>query len=329
MGLGLLILLATAQPQLSYADGAFEIKDGQSTLTVPLSASQPPFVVRSERLNIRIGETLITFDQRGLGIQYGGKGGFTTLGYIPTNPNVFSADQIKENTDLIASGARSARVSALSGFEVVKDTLYLLLRWDDKNGEPWLEVLANVDTSGDAPKVNAIGMFDGKSFARGGVSDELYSFADTVYAPMLASDGLWIGSFDTFNRRLLYRKVAERVDECHRFGERFYTVTKTPYGMKAIGVMDPAAERFRAVLETRGEVVPSPLTSALVVQEGGERSLFAFGSGAKMSLAANDGFAQTPYGVLVWSPKDSPKQAALREPDGWTSVAEWKSSDRR
>jgi hypothetical protein len=329
VGLGLLILLATTQPQLSYADGAFEIKDGQSTLTVPLSASLPPLDIRGERLNIRIEETLITFDQRGLGIQYGGKGGFTTLGYMPTNPNVFSADQIKENAELIASGSRSARVSALSGFEVVKDTLYLLLRWDDKNGEPWLEVLAAVDTSGDAPKVNAIGMFDGKSFARGGVSDELYSFGDTVYSPMLAGDGLWIGSYDTFNMRLLYRKVAERVDACHRFGERFYTVTRTPWGAKSVGVLDPAAERFRTVIETRGDVLPSPLTSALVVQEGGERSLFAFGSGAKLALSADAAFAQTPYGVLVWSPKDSPKEAALREPDGWTIVAEWKSSDRR
>jgi hypothetical protein len=326
VGLGLLILLATAQPQLSYADGAFVIKDAESTLTVPLSAAQPPVVLRAERLNIRIGETLITFDQRGLGIQYGGKGGFTTLGYMVTNPNVFSADQIKENADLIASGARSARVSALSGFEVVDDTLYLLLRWDDAAGAPWLEILASVDTSGDAPKVNAIGTFEGKSFARGAVSDELYSFADTVYSPMGAQDGLWVASFDTFNKRLLYRKAAERVDECHRFGERFYTVTRTPWGAKSVGVLDPAAERFRAVIETRGDVLPSPLTSALVVQEGGARSLFAFGSGAKLAIAADEAFAQTPYGVLVWSPKDGPKQAALREPDGWTSVAEWKAA---
>ena len=99
--------------------------------------------------------------------------------------------------------------------------------------------------------------------------------------------------------------------------------------MSSVGIVNPVPERFRAALETRGEVVPSSLASVLVVKEGGLRSLFAVYSGAKLPVEEDAAFAETPYGVIVWRPKDKPTVATLRETDGWTVLSEWKAQPSR
>ncbi len=321
-------LVLVAQPQLTFADGAFVIQDGDDKVTVPLSAADPPLQFKGDKLNMRIGDTLITFDKSGLGIRYRGKGGFTTLGYMPTSPKIFSTEDIVRNTELAKTGERPARVSAVSGFEVVNDKLYMLLRWDDKSGEPWLETLVDIDTSGDTPKVGLIGRFGGFSYTSGPVSDELYSTGTKLFVVLRGVDGLALGTCDTLQGTTVFKKLAPIVDECHRFGSLFYTITKSPHGMKSVGIVNPVPERFRAVLETRGEILPSALTSSLAVKEGGHTSLFAFITGAKLLVEDGSGFAETPYGVLVWTPKAKPIRATLRETEGWTIVSEWKASGR-
>lgn len=319
-----LAIAVAAQPQVTFSDGAFTIVDGEDRHTVPLSAADPPRPFRGDRLNLRIGETLVTFDQRGLGIQYSGKGGFTTLAYMTTSPKVFSAEEIKRNAELAASGERPARLSAVSGFEVVNDRLFLLLRWDDKSGEPWLETLVDVDTSGEAPKINLLGRFGGFSFTDGAVSDELYSSGSKLFVLVRGLDGLAIGTCDTEKGTTAYKKLAPIVDEVHRFGALFYTVTNAPHGMKSIGVVNPVPERFRTVMETRGTIVPTALGASLVVNEGGRWSLYSVMTGAKIPVEEGAGLAQTPVGVLVWTPRAKPDRAVLREPGTWAVLAEWK-----
>jgi hypothetical protein len=318
-------LVMVVQPKLAFAGGAFVISEGEDKLTVPLSAADPPAQFKGDKLNMRLGDTLITFDKSGLGIRYRGKGGFTTLAYMSTSPKIFSTEEIVRNAELAKSGERPARVSAVSGFEVVNDRLYLLLRWDDKSGKPWLETLVDVDTSGDAPKINLIGRFGGFSYTSGPVCDELYSTGTKLFVVLRGVDGLALGTCDTLQGTTAFKKLAPIVDECHRFGSLFYTVTKTPHGMKSVGIVNPVPERFRTVLETRGEIARSSLTSALAVKEGGHISLFAFVSGAKLPIEDGSGFAETTFGVLVWSPKSKPVRATLRETETWAAISEWKS----
>lgn len=317
-------LLLVAQPQITFDGGAFVLTDGQDKATVPLSAADPPKPFKGDKLNMRIGDTLITFDSRGLGIQYRSRGGFTSLAYLPTSPKLFSADEIRRNAELAASGERSMKLSAVSGFEVVKDKLYMLLRWDDKAGKPWLEALVGIDTSGDAPKIDLLGRFGGFSFTDGPVCDELYSSQTKLFVVLRGVDGLAIGTCDTVEGKTAYKKLGPIVDECHRMGSLFYTLAKAPHGLNTVGIVNPVPERYRAALETRGEVLPSPLASVLVVKEDGVRSLFSVFSGAKLPVEEDAGFADTPYGVLVWSPRTKPTTATLRETDGWRKLSEWK-----
>ena len=328
MAPGLLALAFLAQPQLSFAGGEFTVIDGEQKVTVPLSAAEPPKAFKGDKLNMRIGDTLVTFDQRGLGIQYRGKGGFTTLAYMPTSPKIFSAEEIARNTELAKSGERPARVSAVSGFEIVNDKLYLLLRWEEKSGKPWLETLVDVDTSGDAPKIGLIGRFGGFSFTSGAVSDELYSSGTKLFALLRGIDGLAIGTCDTTMGTTAFKKLGPIVDQVNRMGALFYTVTKTPYGMKSVGVVNPTPERFRAVLETRGDVIATAVTGVLLVREEGRDSLFSVVSGAKMPVEKDAGFAETPFGVIVWTPRARPTSAFLRETGGWRKLSEWKASAR-
>jgi hypothetical protein len=312
------------QPKIAFEGGAFVLTDAQDKVTVPLSAADAPRPFRGDRLNMRLGETLITFDARGLGIRYGTRGGTTTLAYMTTSPKIFSADEIKRNAEMAASGERPAKVGAVSGFEVVGEKLYLLLRWDDKSGQPWLETLVDVDTTGDTPKINLLGRFGGFSFTSGPVSDELYSSEKKLFVLVRGLDGLAIGSCDTEKGTTAYKKLAPIVDEVHRLGPLFYTVTNAPHGMKSVGVVNPVPERYRTVLETRGKVLPSALTNALLVEEGGRRSLYSIYTGAKVPVETDAGLAQTQFGVLVWSPRAKPAVAHLREPSSWRAVAEWK-----
>ena len=134
----LLCAIAVYGPQLTFVDGAFNVTDGDKTETVALNAGAASAPLVGDNISMQVGDVLVTFDERGLGIQYGKQGGFTTLSYMPTTPKLFSAEEIKANADAITSGERSARVSAVSGFVVVKDTLYMLMRWEDKDGKPWL-----------------------------------------------------------------------------------------------------------------------------------------------------------------------------------------------
>ena len=316
-------------PELSYADGIFTILDGQDAATVPLSSGDPPVPVAGDRLSLEVGGTLITFDQRGLGIRYGSKGGFTGLGYMPTTPKLFTREEIVHNVELIESGARQFKVSALSGFEVVDDVLYLWLRWDDKDGEPWLETLVNIDTSGDAPKVNLIGRFDGFSFTRGTVADELHAMRGSLVVMTRTEAGFGVGEYNLESGEVTYRRVADRDEVCRRVGARFYTLRRTETGMTTVGIVEPFLARYRPILETRGAIVRSNLSSALVLQEGEALTLVSIDSGARRELPADAAYAETALGVLVWSPAKNPASAELIEPEGWSVVAEWTAGASR
>ena len=311
------------QPDISFADGAFTIKDGGDTVTVPLSAAGPPLEISAERLSMQVGGTLVTFDQRGLGIQYGDKGGFTRLGYMPTTPKLFTREQILRNVELIDAGARTAEVSAVSGFEIVGETVFLLLRWDDSEGDPWLETLVYIDTGGDAPKVNLVGRFVGFTAARGVVSDELHGTAGRLYAVTRSESGFGIGDYSTAGQQVHYRVVPGVIDRITLFGDRFLTERTTVYGTTLVGVLDPLTLSHMTVLEMRGEVVVSGLMSVLQIKENGVSSFVALGSGAKIEVESGWAYADTRFGVLKWYPSDAPERAELLETGGWTSVASW------
>lgn len=321
-------MVAVAGPQLTFTNGAFKIMDGPVEETVALSAGAPPVDFTGDRMSMDVGGVLVTFDQRGLGIQYGKQGGFTGLTYMPTTPKLFSSQEIAHNVELIESGERTARVSALSGFVVVKDRLYLLLRWDDKDGQPWLETLVDVDTSGEAPKVGLLARLAGYSFARGRVSDRLHAAGDTVFVLTRGGEGLSMESYDTLGKSTSLMPLGTDADTVGPLGSRFLTVRGTPYGTKILGVFDPSKSKFREFFETRGEVVPSGLRSAVVLREAGAKSLFDVSSGAKLAITDDSGFAQASLGVLVWSPAAAPRQATLYAPDGWAPLAQWKDTTR-
>jgi hypothetical protein len=314
------------QLQLNYASGAFTIKDGSDAIEIPLSAAEPREPLRADRLNLRLGDTLITFDKRGLGIQYGSKGGFTKLAYVATSPLLFDAEEIERTKRLISEGRRSADVSALSGFEVVNDRIFLLMRWDGADDDPWLEALIDLDTSGDAPKVGVISRFGGFSFAKGPVSDELYSRDTRLFTPLRATFGLALGLYDTAGATKRFVNLGGAVDSCIPLGQNFLTTTKTSYGMTSIGYIDTKSERWRAVFETRGLLLPTPLDSAIRVKEGGFSFLFDVETGAKSPLSATTAVAKTPYGILVWDPADKPTTATLREQGTLLPLAEWKKA---
>ncbi|HXH61393.1 MAG TPA: hypothetical protein VNI20_08540 [Fimbriimonadaceae bacterium] len=319
----LLCAIAVYGPQLTFVDGAFNVTDGDKTETVALNAGAASAPLVGDNISMQVGDVLVTFDERGLGIQYGKQGGFTTLSYMPTTPKLFSAEEIKANADAITSGERSARVSAVSGFVVVKDTLYMLMRWEDKDGKPWLETLVDLDTSGAAPKVGLVDKLVGTSFASGTVSDQLHAAGESVYVVTRTADSLLVESYDTVTAKMDRRTVGPAVDILRPFGSEYLTVRKTAYGTRIVGFYKTGGGPPHEVYETRGTVVPASLTSAFVVDEWDGRYLVDVSSGGKLALGKDSGYAPSSSGVIVWSPADAPEKATLYGSGGWTPVAEW------
>ena len=316
----------SAQPELSFADGVFTIKEGDSTVTVPLSVAALPLDIKADKLSMHVSGTYITFDQRGLGIQYADKGGFTSLGYMPTTPKLFTKEQILQNAELIDSGERTAKVSAVSGYEIVGETVYMLMRWDDKRGVPWLETLVSIDASGEAPKVNLIGRFIGYTSARGPVRDELYSAGERLFAVTRSESGFGVGDYSTTDKKIGYRIIPGVIDRIALFGKHFLSESKTAYGTTIVGLFDPATLSHRTVLETRGELMPSHLQSAIRVKENGVSYYQSLSTGALFEVSSGWSYAETKAGVLAWSPASAPTQAKLIEPNGWIVIATWASN---
>lgn len=313
-----------AAPQLSYSNGEFTITDGDQRTTVPLSAARPPEPYRADKLNMRIGDTLITFDERGLGIQYRSRGGFTNLPYVATSPLLFNSEEINRINSLIALNTRTADVTALSGFELVGDKLHLLMRWEENNGTPWLEALLDVDTSGLTPKVNILGRFSGISFAKGAVSDELYARGTLLYTPIKTTNGLGLGLFETTNGGKRNVELGPPVDSCAPLGGNFVTQTKTSHDMTSIGYLDTKTERWRAVFESRGQLVASSPTKVIRIREQATDVVYSPKSGARLDVQRDTAIADAPHGVLVWSPADKPTTATLRDTDSLSVLAQWK-----
>ena len=180
-----------AEPTLSYSNRIFTINDGDTVHTVALDQIQMVMNPTADSMKVEIGESVITFDNRGLGLHYADKGGYTGLPAYTNTRKLWTVEEIQSNVALINEGMRSDRLNAISGYELIEDDLYILARWDDKNGDPWLEALVQVNIEEDTPALNLLGRFDGFTFAKGPVSDVLVNIDGNVAALVQGRNRFW------------------------------------------------------------------------------------------------------------------------------------------
>ncbi len=318
-----LAVLAFFEPTLTFEDGAFIVSESGSEIRSVVKIAPEPAPIEADRFKVTIDGVLVTFDKRGLGIQYRGKGGFSGLTYVPTTYKAFNAQEIALNAASITSGQRSDRVAALSGSEVVGNVVYLLLRWEEKDGKPWFEGVVAIEVSGDDPVTKFLGRVEGLSMAKGLVSDTLFVGQSGLIARVVKDGKASVAIVALPGGGLSYRPFASSPQSLIWNDQLFYELEKSDYGSTILSVFDEANLTKRSFFETRDEIVEVGLPGAMVVKEGGVVRLLSLESGAMTTMDADSGFATTPLGVLVWSPKLAPKSAALLERGGWTKSATW------
>lgn len=316
-----------AQPDISFQDSTFTIAEADQVYTVSLSAITEHRPVSADRLRIELDGTVITFDNRGIGIHYADKGGYTGLPSMTNTRKLWSVEEILENVRLIEAGVRQAALSAISGYELLGDTLYLLARWDDVDGQTWLEAFVRIEIGDERPQAHLVGRFDGYSMSTGPVSDTLESYGDQLVMLVRDNGGITVAMYDPYNDVMSYERVADGATNAWILPDRvrFLTEQTTPYGTTFIGMGRLDDFSHRRFSEIRGSVTSALSSSYIICREAGGSILINVGTGARHRLLDEERAAATPLGVLVWSPRDQPERARLVRATDFKQVADWQA----
>ena len=136
---------------LSFKDGVFSLNGSG----VAESASiRPKASKESSSFEFSRGQLSIVWDKKGLTTTRGKSKSTTSFGDVPTSPRFFDRDQIEAHARDIAAGAKQRGAAGISGYEVVGDALWLMMRWEDSGRTNWLETLV---PAFDDPLVGAAG----------------------------------------------------------------------------------------------------------------------------------------------------------------------------
>jgi len=315
----------TASPQITLNDGVFTLKDTQAITQVRVQAVPRTLNTVDGRWWLEVGPRVFTFDENGLGIRQGKYRSYTRLNAIATTPKLFSQDQIDEINREVADEKRSLDVAALSGFEVMNDRLYVLLRWETSEKVPWLEAIVQFDLNAKTPQAQLVGRFEGLTTAKGRVDDRLGQYRGSLVAMTQIPEGLGVATYDLAQSKPAYSLVAPRVLDAKVIDNSTYafTVTRTRQASFQIGLIDITRSTYRRAFEFRGSIVGVERPTLLRISRNGNHSVVNLESGAEMPVPKTAAIRGTAQGVLLWTPAESPKNAQLYSLSSFSLLSGW------
>ena len=315
----------TAPPQITLKDTAFILKEGAASATVSLIPPPRTLNTQAGRWWLEIGNRVFTFDENGVGIRQGKFRSYSRLTAIATTGKLFSQEQIDHINRDAADGNRTLEVSALSGYEVIGNTLYLLVRWENKEKNPWLEAIVKFDLTAKTPSAQLVGRFEGFSTAKGRVDDRLGSFKDALVALTQKPDGLGLAKWDHSSNQASYVPLGSRVMDAKVLDKGGYgmTIVRGKQGAWQIGLVNIVAGDHRPVYEFRGQIVGTEEPYFLRVAKESGHQVINLDSGAEMPIARAATYKHTEFGVIVWTPQAAPKSAQLYSTEAFRFKASW------
>lgn len=329
--LALLSVLAVSvtNPQIQFEDGSFKVFDAENSESVRLSAKPlpPPKKYLSQK-----GSKWVCWDERGLTIRVGKAAKTSRLPDIATSPKALSREQIVETVALIKAGTRKREAAALSGVQRLNDTVFLLVRWDQSDGGPWLEALVKVDLNEDSPKPQFVAKLPGLTKARNPINYELLRTPGGLVCVAERGTTWGLAKFDEAKNAMAWTPVGDRLMRysMQPGGATALFIEQSSYGTKLAGRFHPSTGSKKIYCESRYDlnfVASSPLVvaeqtpQAMVLRavESGLEQRFALGTQAK----------STGLGMLAWSPASAPVRASLLDPNGWKVLANWTATTAR
>ena len=305
-------------PTITFSNGSFAIVEGTETTKVAIK-SPARQVVNS--FTFKSGAAAYKWDAKGLSVTVNGKTRSTKFTDLPTSPRFFSEDEIAGRTGHDRSAA------GLSGWEVVKDNLFLVPRWESKDKRTWLEMLVKIDLKQASPWFETVTPLEGSSKPYSAVEDRVFQVGANLC--LVSEDaGEWglstwplAGGVPEFKALGEGTPVADRTTD----GTLLRFIETTTYGTRIAGVVRlPSAERLNFA-ETRDPIF-FPGESADIVQINSASGVVLRNteSGLELKLPAGVGVRNVSPGVLVWTPREAPSQAVLYSKSGLRAISRWK-----
>jgi hypothetical protein len=305
----------------------FEAKALDKTSRVSVDRSMQASVFPAEKLTLAYGGREVVFDARGIGIKKGNQVAWSRVPAIAITPKINTPDEINETNKLIREGKREAGFSGLSGYEYVGSTLYVLLRWENKDGTPWLEAVAGIDMSQPDLVAKLVGRMPGISFARGTVDDQLKLNGNSLVALAQGPDGWGLASWNLTDSTSDFKVYGERATMARFMNglTNAISLEATSYGSTIATWVDVNGGDARPIAEVRGAIKSLEEPYFLHYIKFNRHYVRNLMSGNEIEIEPDSAFSSTDIGLIVWAPAEAPKRAWFIESDTGRVFAQWKS----
>lgn len=340
MGVTSLVLATVLAQQGQPADlRTITFKDGVFTLKGPEGAEQVSTLPAFRAMNMSTGQLwlpvadkVLTFTKDGVGIRHKGKTSTTKYNTVPTSDRLFTAEEIAATKEAVKAGTRKLEVSAISGWEKVGDTVYLILRWDGvKDNRPWLEVLMEVNLKGQ-PSAKALAKLPATTTAVGRVNDKLMAENGILFSPVQDAEGLKMASYSLADNKLDLAPMAPNRVTDARFIEGSLSGvawTRTGAGTWLVSLLDRERKSAEVVSEIRGNMLGLYAPSILYYGRRDQRVLLNLTSGAELIVPSNVGMQSVTAGIFLWTPAQNPTAGVLYSHGGFRTLERWSAPARR
>lgn len=321
------IVTTQDETQITYQNGTFTLNGLGITEKVSIKPGHQAMNRTTGRLWIPIAGKVCTFDENGVGIRHNNQRSYTGLVSITTSEKLFSQEEQDFINREIGEERRTLDVNAISGWEIVDKSLFLLARWELTNEKtPWLEALVEIDFSKSQPTTTLIGRFDGFSTANSRVDDKLEKVGNSLVVPTINDEQLTIGKYDLEKKELTNSVIGGTINEAKFFPSSRYgfTLTKSAAGTLLIGTFSSDSTEHAFTSEIRGQIFNAYKPSILGYLRSDRKVLLNVMTGAELSLPLDVGIQEAALGILVWAPAENPESAALYNFGGFKTIARFK-----
>jgi hypothetical protein len=305
------------QYTLGYSSDTFVVRKGAVKESVPLAPPEQ----RERAVSFRRNKRWAVWDERGLSTRDDDWTFSDRLEAVSVSPRILKKAEILATLAQVKTGKRTREATALSGSRIIGSMVYLLPRWEDADGKPWLEALVAVDLSQPHPKPKLLGSFAGISLSREEKGDRLGIEGGQLTVAVNTGSAWGMASFDPKAGRFGFKSCGVKLLAFEPDGPM---IEGTSYGTTLAGRWD--GTRTIPWLETRGpaEFIPGP---GPILVRTGDRLRSAV-TGAELKLATDAVVRRSRYGVVIFWPETNPRSARLVEPNRLEELARWEQGTK-
>ncbi|MFM9871849.1 MAG: hypothetical protein ACKVQS_00125 [Fimbriimonadaceae bacterium] len=311
--------------EIKFQDGFFTLNGPEGSSKVSIRPGFQAMNTSTGRLWLPVGGHILTFDEKGVGFRKSNRATYATYASIATSNKIFTKAEIDEINRDVANNRKSLDVSAVSGWEKVGETAYVMLRWDDKQSKPWLEVLMRYDFTGGKPRATYLGKFDSHTGARGRVNDKMIFENGKLLVVTHGSETSLLETFDVSSKEFGKTSLQDHLVDSKLIEGSLYGIGVTPTPAKTflVSLIDREKGKSQRVAEIRGSIQDLFAPAILKYASNDRTILLSLTTGAEIVIPNNCGIEAVPSGMLLWTPSDQPKTAALYSSGSFRTLARW------